>query len=238
MLQPAPRKVLDSIIQNVFGYGRLDAPLWFVGYEEHCDDERDAERRLSAMATLRGAHDVFEAHQWMGHPNPVNTSVWPEMQEIVRASGLRDVHVGRGDSDVFLVELLPLPHANKSAWYADLYAALGYATRDQYVAAVLKDRVARVRDLVRENQAKVVLVHHSFKDKSLLHALMGGKPTKQIKIGAKWLYIRRDGETVWLACANLSAAAFWTDSERINLRTAVRAVLARRRPFGGSESAA
>src|SRR6266567_7864907 len=218
MTEQAPRQVLDSIISNVFGYGRLDAPLWFIGYEEHCDSEQDAKRRLPAMAAFSGACDVFEAHEKMGHPNPVNTSVWPEMQEIVRAAGLRDAHVGRRDSDVFLLELLPLPHANKSAWYADLYAALGFTNREKYVEGVLKGRVERVRALVQEHRPKVVLVHHSFKDKSPLHGLIGGEPVKKIKIGAKWLYIRRDGETVWLASANLSSAAFWTDAERANLR--------------------
>lgn len=227
MTTRAPREVLDAIVQNLFGYGRLDAPLWFIGYEEHCDDERDAERRLPAMATFAGAQDVFEAHLRMGHPEPKNTNVWPEMQEIVRAAGLHDVPVGRRDSDVFLVELLPLPHASKGDWYVELYAALGHATKHDYVTAVLGSRVARVRGLVRERGPRVALVHHGFQDRSLLHALLGGKPTEDVKIGAKWLHVRREGETVWLACANLSAAAFWTSSERERLRAAVRAALAR-----------
>jgi hypothetical protein len=236
--QQASRTVLDAIIQNVFGYGRIDAPLWFIGYEEHCEDERDAERRLSAMATFTGAQDVFDAHERMGHPNPVNTSVWPEMQEIVRAAGLRDVHVGRRDSDVFLVELLPLPHANKDAWYADLYGALGYGGRDEYVKAVLPKRIQSLRALVADHRPKVVLLHHSFNKDSLLRDLIGGKPKKQVKLGKKWLHLRGEGETLWLACANLSDNARWSVGERVSLRAWVNGAINRPAVPGGAQGAA
>ncbi len=131
------------------------------------------------------------------------------------------------------MELLPLPHANKKAWHAELYGALGYATRESYMDAVLKGRVERVRALTQDHGPNVVLVHHSFAEKSLLHALIGGAPAKEIKIGAKWLYIRQECETVWLACPNLGGAAFWSDAERANLRTAVAVALALVRPCAG-----
>lgn len=235
MANPSPRDVLDVIVRNVFGYGRLDAPLWFIKFEEACDDEDDAADRLSALASFDGAQDVFEAHEKMRHPNPVNTSVWREMQVIVRTAGLRDVHVGRRDSDTCLIELLPLPHANKRAWYGKLYGALGYASREKYTDAVLMKRIERIRELVLKNRPKVVLIHHSFVDQSHVKALMGGDPTKKIKIGAKWLYIRCEGEIVWLACANLSGEARWTGQERANLRRAVRTSLARElKPHGAA----
>ncbi len=157
MPKPATRETLDPIIEKVFGYGRVDAPLWFIGLEEACDDENDAAARLPILATFEGTQDVFEAHAKMGHPNPVNTSVWPQMQEIVLAARLREVHVGQRDSDTFLLELLPLPHANKKAWYAELYSALGYKTRDEYVEGILKDRVPLVRTFVKKHDPKVVL---------------------------------------------------------------------------------
>jgi hypothetical protein len=231
MVKRAARELLDKIIDNVFGYGRLDAPLWFVGYEEHCDDEKDAERRLPAMATFSGAYDVLEAHELMRHPNPVNTSVWPEMREIARAAGLRDAQVGSAASDVFLVEPLPLPHANEDAWYGELYAELGYEGRAKYVADVLPKRLKKLRQLINKHAPKVVVVHHDIPRK-LLRELMGGEP-RRIKIGAdegkrrgKVLLVRREGDTVWLKCANLSGNARWTAAERKNLREAVRAALA------------
>jgi hypothetical protein len=81
------RDLLTRISEAFFGYGDLQAPLWFVGYEEHCADEDDARRRLPHLASLRGAVDVFEAHRLWDTPNPENSSTWPEMQRIMAEAG-------------------------------------------------------------------------------------------------------------------------------------------------------
>ncbi len=219
------RALLLRIANGFFGYGRLDAPLWLVGYEEPCEDERDAARRLPALATFEGAEDVLDAHRRMGHPDPSSRGTWPEMQRIAEAAGLGRGQVGGRTGNVFLAELLPFPHATAGSWYRELYGALGYRSRAEYVSAVLPRRVERLRAEVLRHRPAVVLVHHRLQDRTLAGRLMGGAPEAR-DLGRKTLLLRQDAATRWLACPSLGPAAFWSAPERAGLREAVRQALA------------
>lgn len=122
-------------IVNFLGYGRLSAPVWFIGKEEGLGEmsSQDAAKNLKARATFEQTMDLYEAHLKLlegGHPinvelNPPSTQVWRFMGKIMLArSGQEDwndsesakryvrFRLGRRDGDTFLTELSPFPASN------------------------------------------------------------------------------------------------------------------------------
>jgi hypothetical protein len=122
-------------IVNFLGYGRLSAPVWFIGIEEGLAkmDSGDAVKNLTARATFATVMDLREAHLRLlekGKPidmevNPPYTQVWDYMAKIMRAyNGNKDwrnlesareyirSRLGRSDADTFLTELSPIPAGN------------------------------------------------------------------------------------------------------------------------------
>jgi hypothetical protein len=127
-------------IVGFLGYGRPDAPVWFIGLEEGLGNMSSAEavNNLKVRASFEAVMDLRRAHNsrlwekgslidW--DKNPPNTQVWQYMGKIMRAcnqhmdccSNLKaakdyvKLRLGRSDSNVgqtFLTELSPIPAAN------------------------------------------------------------------------------------------------------------------------------
>jgi hypothetical protein len=220
------RVLLDRIAQGFFGYGDLEAPLWFVGYEEHCENVEDARRRLAVLATLTGAVDVFEAHRLWSMTDPRSTSTWPEMQAIVAEAGLGDAHVGTTGSRTFLTELLPFPHAGVHEYYDSLYGAFAL-NRRTYEKRLLRPRCDAVRQQVERRRPRVVLIHRRRQGEELLSWLAGPGSMETIRLGGRnAVDVARRRGTTWLRSPNLSGANPWGIDERRALRRLVAAELA------------
>jgi hypothetical protein len=139
---PEPSLSIAEInrILGFIGYGRPDAPVWFVGLEEGLGDMNSGEaiRNLEARTSFESVMDLREAHHSRlcekGSPidwdiSPPKTQVWQYMGKIMRGcNGHTDccsnleaakeyvkMRLGRSDHDIgqtFLTELSPIPAAN------------------------------------------------------------------------------------------------------------------------------
>lgn len=157
-------------------YGRLDAPLWFIGMEEGTGGKTDD---IAANIHVRAQHfnpvmDLFEGQLALGYDLRVAskspTPVWIWIAKIVRgiegaadwadaplASDYVRQRLGRKDGSTLLTELLPLPAANSAArLYADLYPS-----REAYVQNVLPKRQTLLKELIREHTPRYVFAYGS-----------------------------------------------------------------------------
>jgi len=119
-------------IVGFLGYGRLSAPVWFIGIEEGLGGMTPTDERwnLRARAAFEKTMDLHEAHKSLhkgGRPiaiesKPPSTQVWKYMAKMMLAdNGERDwknqqsveeyiqFQLGRSNGQTFLTELSPIP---------------------------------------------------------------------------------------------------------------------------------
>jgi hypothetical protein len=164
------------------GYGRLDAPIWFVGMEEGLGGNESALEgnlsvRLGWSARVMDMAEAHDAHNLNGpyfETGRVPT-VWLFMARIARALGreqaadwqadreaarayVRD-SLGRSNGETLLAELLPLPRVNVHSW-PEAYRGL-FPTAREYVASVLPQRIAMLGELVRTHRPRLLICYGS-----------------------------------------------------------------------------
>lgn len=152
-------------IERFIGYGRIDAPIVFVGMEEGLASEQGLERDLESRSAFAPVMDLEEAHRTIADgdslftDSPRRQPTWRVMADLMLQYGkqrfsdsqsralarkmYRAKELGRSTGDTLLTELLPYPHKRKSSW---LYERFGkYATRDEYVSRLLPERQVLIR---------------------------------------------------------------------------------------------
>jgi hypothetical protein len=76
---------LEEYATNFLGYGRLDAPVWFIGMEKGGGNSfEEITRRIEAWAELgrNSAEDIYRYHvaigiqEWFSGPRPRLQSTW------------------------------------------------------------------------------------------------------------------------------------------------------------------
>lgn len=202
-----------------FGYGRLDAPIWFIGLEEHCGSEEfhiladtDARHRLTVLPTLPQVVDLAKACRLYGFPRvPSRVPVWDVARRTAEACGYSDLQPGAVNSDVCLLELLPLPTPGAREWLAEVYDdAFGYRRKTKYVRECRPPRVQRLRALLREHSPQLVVVH----GKAAWAINDDVKPDEVIELkqtkSSKPVQIREVGRTTVLNTHNFGGAAGWS----------------------------
>jgi hypothetical protein len=137
---------------NFVGYGRLDAPVWFLGMEEAGGGE----------ANLLG----ITKHHWSRR---VIQRTWRGMcylmlkldNKATDAENIRNYQaesLGRFGGQTLLVELTPIPKSSIGAWgYEELIPQ--YASREDYYQKVKPRRLAYLQRLIRENQPQIVIAY-------------------------------------------------------------------------------
>lgn len=158
---------LDHLL-NFIGYGRLDADIWFLGFEEAGGDDKNLHARLG----FTQVEDCAEAQiilsltqQQFGDENL--QGAWPGMCEIMLKLEGKETstdnilnyqveYLGRDQGSTLLCELLPIPMPGGSAWD---YEALipRYASREAYYAAVKPLRFELFRRLVSQYLPKIII---------------------------------------------------------------------------------
>jgi hypothetical protein len=161
------------------GYGRLDAPIWFLGMEEGtggCSLE-ELDHNLHVRADFGSVMDLREAHLQMrfkgtsmdvtrlsASPSPVWLWAANLAEAILDISPLRRPRekldylrnfLGRDFGDTLLTELFPLPAPSTNNWpYA------GWSpTREDYHREVVTQRVALLHSLVNKHEPKFVFAY-------------------------------------------------------------------------------
>jgi hypothetical protein len=164
-------------IEQFVGYGRLAAPIVFVGLEEGLANEAAVHDDLLRRSQFESIVDVKEAHKGIADgeslftDSPRRQPTWRVMADVmlhfegrrfssdeVRASerkAYRAKRLGRKDGNSLLTELLPYPHRNTGSW---LYGEK-FSGREAYVDAILPQRIKLLDDVLLEHPRKAVICY-------------------------------------------------------------------------------
>lgn len=173
---------LRGFIDHFFGYGELEAPIWFIGMEEGGGASQDEIEARLATWVARGrpqVDDLAEFHLAFGDgsrfvENAPIQSTWKELirvmlllngktptRETMRAYQIAEF--GRKGNGVALLELLPLPKPSLKAWpYAAWTCPNSFPelhTVDSYKDQVIPQRIAAIRELIAQHAPKAVVFY-------------------------------------------------------------------------------
>jgi hypothetical protein len=174
-------QALEQYMQTFAGYGDSSAPVWFVGMEEGGGESvAELSRRVQAWDERGRAifEDLASYHREIGVTNffdgerPVLQKTWCPLIKCLQAyrgaptddATIRSVQateLGAHGGPASLLELMPLPAANVSAWpYASLAATIpALATRKSYEETFTSQRVGMLRALRRQHKPRAVVFY-------------------------------------------------------------------------------
>jgi hypothetical protein len=153
-------------IESFIGYGRIDAPVVFVGMEEGLADPSALGMDLALRSQFKPVMDLEQAHRGIANgealfsDSPRRQPTWRVMADLMlrfegrdfadaadRANARRTYrakNLGREDGKSLLTELLPYPNPRTRDWlYADRFE-----TRDDYEEVILPPRVTLLQGVL------------------------------------------------------------------------------------------
>jgi hypothetical protein len=187
--------MIESYSRQFFGYGRWDAPVWFVGLEEAGGGSlAELPTRLAAWdrggrRELEDAPTFYPAcgqNRWHG-PNATLQRTWRQLIRLLLLA--RDEPVGEAallehqklafggsSGDVCLTELSPLPAPNHHEWpYAGCRDLPEWVrSREQFIQTVSAGRIATMREKIATHHPRVV-VFYFWKPRQSAEAVAGGE---------------------------------------------------------------
>ena len=186
--------MIEAYCKQFFGYGRWDAPVWFVGLEEAgAGTPEELQARLAAW-DQRGRRELEDAPefypacrqpQWHG-PNATLQPTWRQLIRIlllargepVAEDALLEYQkrtLGAFSGNVCLTELSPLPTRNQTHWpYAAHQGLPDWAeTRAQFTDAFAAHRAATLREKIALHHPRAV-VFYFWKPRQSAEAVAGG----------------------------------------------------------------
>jgi hypothetical protein len=166
-----------SVFTRFIGYGRLDAPLWFLGREEGLGRrpkhpgwtlQWELRQRLAWKPVMdaRQAHETLQDPYWEA---PRQAKAWNIMSMLARgilhhaqdwqdeklAAQYTSGSLGRACAQTLLGDAFPLPKARISSWpYTDLFP-----DKKTYKAEVWPERQAMWRRLLAEYHPRIVIAY-------------------------------------------------------------------------------
>ena len=172
-------RLLDEFAHGFYGYGNYGGRIWFIGMEEGGGTTfADVAKTLDAWA-LRGRRELDDLPgyctsigiTYLFNDRPKLQPTWnPLIRIVLTATGrpcdresVREYQkreLGRIDGETCLVELLPLPSPNTSAWLYHEHSSLPYLTdRQAYRECLAGLRVAHLQDRLSQYQPKSVVLY-------------------------------------------------------------------------------
>ncbi|WP_224815999.1 hypothetical protein [Hasllibacter sp. MH4015] len=166
---------IDEYAFGFYGYGDLEAPLWFVGMEEGGGNSAaDVTQRVQTWQDRgrRTVDDVAEFHDAIidkGFASITNQPTWTMLSRIQLgfdqgAEGARDPKkhwqtiLGRQSSKTCVLELNPLPSPSTSKWkYPEFTDYLFLANREVYNLRYRAKRIQTLKNLIEERSPKAVV---------------------------------------------------------------------------------
>lgn len=175
-------KQIESFADSFFGYGNLDAPLWFIGLEEGGGATiANVKARLQTWKELKGPTcDIADFHRAIGEgrlfePGAPTQSTWRALIRSTLISqglpaSLEDIRTyqvhqfARKDGEIACLELLPLPSPSTKEWRYDKWSSLPFLTsRLEYEKQYTPLRIAGLRALISERNPKAVVFYGAAK---------------------------------------------------------------------------
>jgi hypothetical protein len=173
----APSIVDWDRIERFVGFGRLDAPVVFIGMEEGLKSPDDLEPDLAIRSTYEfPIMDLKDAHRGVAgtasYFDPEHARIqptWRVMADLMlRREGNRNpstaerrryqaLQLGRSGGDALLAELLPYPSPGVNDW---LYARFGrYPNREAYMAALMPRRLELLTAVLAAKHRQLVVCY-------------------------------------------------------------------------------
>ncbi len=158
-------------IESFVGYGRADAPVVFIGPEEHLDSVEG----LSDELRLRSTYD-----RYMDRRNALASSpsedllgkfvrTWKPMNDLMlrRGSGAKPTYekrreyqieaLGTQTGDALLTELLPYPSPDRYGW---VYGTISrFLHRTEYEDALTSSRVEMLKKILASHRRELVVCY-------------------------------------------------------------------------------
>lgn len=174
-------KDLKMYMENFFGYGDLQAPVWFIGMEEGGGNSfENISRRLKAWRNFGSSTvlDLAEFHKEIGEANYFENEneakLQPTWNKIIRyllayeknSSNTKNVRkfqvnrLGRFGSGTCLLELMPLPSPKISDWlYKDFSDLPELTSREYYTKTVSPERIIKLSSLINQHKPNRVVFY-------------------------------------------------------------------------------
>jgi hypothetical protein len=205
--------LIQNRIKNFWGYGSLDAPVWYVGMEEGLGPTTDTEeldirfKAADGKTTVDMRKDMSHlvGHmKWFHKDSPIQAT-WkypialylylknhkiPSQQEIREHQGL--ILGDKIKKESTTIELMPLPSqkAHESTWLYKKYGVSGLNSRKEYLDTYKSKRVKELKNLIEKRSPKLV-IFYSIGYLPEWTEIIGQKP-KEI---TKQMYYIKKGET-------------------------------------------
>lgn len=162
-------------IERFVGYGRIDAPVVFVGIEEGLSSKQ-LEKNLQLRSGFEPVMDLAEAHQEMDGTEALFREVGTKLQRtwrpmcdlMLRREGSRSTpptllerktyqrkELGRAGGETLLSELLPYPNVKTTHW---AYPSR-FPSREKYVEAVLESRISLLAKLLASSKRELIVCY-------------------------------------------------------------------------------
>lgn len=171
--------LLSAFIRGFFGYGNYTGRYWFVGMEEgggNTLSEVELRVRLWTQRGQRELEDVADYHRALGatqfftQPTVIQPT-WNKLIRVVLATQQSTPTLdmvktyqremfGRLDSNICLLELLPLPSPSIGKWiYSDFVAVEGLQSRETYRNHYAAFRALHLKRKIAEHRPMAVVFY-------------------------------------------------------------------------------
>lgn len=170
-------KEIDEFASGFFGYGDLEAPLWFIGMEEGGGNSAvEVTNRIHAWQKrgrmpLEDVADYHDAFMEDGYRSITKQNTWSALSRIqlAYASGSTSAgavrhhwqnQLGRRGSATCILELNPLPSPSITTWkYPEFTDAHFLENRIAYNARYRANRIASIKDMLLEASPQAVVFY-------------------------------------------------------------------------------
>jgi len=164
-------------IEEFIGFGRLDAPVIFIGMEEGLKDAGALDEDLAVRSRygqpvmdLKDAHlGIAGTERYFDPDRAPRQPTWRVMVDLMLRRGgdktptgvdrrrYRATNLGRSRGDSLLTELLPYPHPKRTDW---LYKRFGrYATREEYAQEMLPRRCKLLQSAIASAPRELIVCY-------------------------------------------------------------------------------
>jgi hypothetical protein len=172
-------QLLKAYAQTVYGYGRYEAPCWFIGMEEGGgDDPRHVAHKLDKwdkrgrpeLTDLRDFHSDTQLMEQLTESSKLQPT-WEQLIRILlTVKGepdtrktifeYQELKLGRADGETCVVELLPLPSPNSGTWIYPAYSLLPeLRTRKRYMKHFARPRAEHLKARIQEHTPAFVVFY-------------------------------------------------------------------------------
>ena len=176
------RDLVEKRIENFWGYGSLEAPVWFVGMEEgleggfgenHILDRFRATDNKQVTDLREGMEKVDDHIRWFKLGGPIQPTwkyplalyLYLKNNRVPTTDEIREYqNLILGDSKMkkaAAIELMPLPSnkAHESTWIYGNLGIDGLQTRTEYLAAHKPRRVRELQSLLQQYSPELVIFY-------------------------------------------------------------------------------